>query len=161
MVSTRRRQWHPTPVLLPRKSHGWRSVVGYSPWGCKELDTTERIHSLSSLGISNFLEEISSLSHSIVFLFFALSLRKAFLSLLFSLPLASLLSQLFVRPPQTATLPFLHFFPWGLFWPLSPVVSQTSIQSSSGTLSIRSNPLNLFVTFSNCKGFDLGHTWMV
>ena len=29
-----RRQWHPTPVLLPGKSHGWRSLVGYSPWGC-------------------------------------------------------------------------------------------------------------------------------
>ena len=31
---TRRRQWHPTPVLLPGKSHGWRSLVGCSPWGC-------------------------------------------------------------------------------------------------------------------------------
>ena len=39
-----RRQWHPTPVLLPGKSHGWRSLVGYSPWGCEELDTTERLH---------------------------------------------------------------------------------------------------------------------
>ena len=29
-----RRQWHPTPVLLPGKSHGWRSLVGCSPWGC-------------------------------------------------------------------------------------------------------------------------------
>ena len=29
----RRRQWHPTPVLLPGKSHGWRSLIGYSPWG--------------------------------------------------------------------------------------------------------------------------------
>ena len=28
-----RRQWHPTPVPLPRKSHGWRSLVGCSPWG--------------------------------------------------------------------------------------------------------------------------------
>ena len=28
-----RRQWHPTPVLLPGKSHGWRSLVGSSPWG--------------------------------------------------------------------------------------------------------------------------------
>ena len=28
------RQWHPTPVVLPGKSHGWRSLVGYSPWGC-------------------------------------------------------------------------------------------------------------------------------
>ena len=31
----RRRQWHPTPVLLPGKSHGWRSLVGCSPWGCE------------------------------------------------------------------------------------------------------------------------------
>ena len=36
-----RRQWHPTPVLLPGKSHGWRSLVGCSPWGCEESDTTE------------------------------------------------------------------------------------------------------------------------
>ena len=34
----------PTPVLLPGKSHGQRSLVGYSPWGCKELDTTEWLH---------------------------------------------------------------------------------------------------------------------
>ena len=31
---SQRRQWHPTPVLLPGKSHGWRSLVGCSPWGC-------------------------------------------------------------------------------------------------------------------------------
>ena len=36
----RRRWWHPTPVLLPGKSHGWESLVGCSPWGRKELDTT-------------------------------------------------------------------------------------------------------------------------
>ena len=39
-----RRQWHPTPVLLPRKSHWWRSLVGCGPWGRWELDTTERLH---------------------------------------------------------------------------------------------------------------------
>ena len=38
-----RRRWHPTPVLLPGKSHGWRSLVGCSPWGREELDTTERL----------------------------------------------------------------------------------------------------------------------
>ena len=107
-----RRQWHPTPVLLPGKSHGRRSLVGCSPWGRKESDTTERLHfhfSLSCIGegngnplqcsslenardrgtwwaalygvtqsqtrlkrlsISNFLEEIFRLSHSIVFLYF-------------------------------------------------------------------------------------------
>ena len=33
-----------TPVFLPGKSHGWSSLVGYSPWGCKESDTTEQLH---------------------------------------------------------------------------------------------------------------------
>ena len=37
----RRRQWQPTPVLLPGKSHGRRSLVGCSPWGCTEMDMTE------------------------------------------------------------------------------------------------------------------------
>ena len=38
-----RRKWQPTPVLLPGKSHGWRILVGYRPWGRKESDTTEQI----------------------------------------------------------------------------------------------------------------------
>ena len=37
-------QWQPTPVLLPGKSHGWRSPVGYSPRGRKESDTTDRLN---------------------------------------------------------------------------------------------------------------------
>ena len=40
-----------TPVFLPGKSHGQRSLVGYSPWGCKELDTTERTHTNSQVDI--------------------------------------------------------------------------------------------------------------
>ena len=51
-----RRRWHPTPVLLPRKSHGRRSQVGCSPWGREESDTTERLHfhfSLSCIGEGN------------------------------------------------------------------------------------------------------------
>ena len=43
-VEKQRRQWQPTPVLLPGKSHGWRSLVGCSPRGRKESDTTERLH---------------------------------------------------------------------------------------------------------------------
>ena len=35
-----RREWQPTPVFLPREFHGQRSLVGYSPWGHKESDTT-------------------------------------------------------------------------------------------------------------------------
>ena len=52
----RRRQWEPTPVLLPGKSHGWRSLVGCSPWSHEESDTTEQLHfhfSLSFIGEGN------------------------------------------------------------------------------------------------------------
>ena len=51
-----RRQRHPTPALLPGKSHGQRSLVGCSPWGHEESDTTERLHfhfSLSCIGEGN------------------------------------------------------------------------------------------------------------
>ena len=41
---SQRRQWHPTPVRLPGKSQGQRSLVGCSPWGCYESDTTEQLH---------------------------------------------------------------------------------------------------------------------
>ena len=49
-------QWHPTPVLLPGKSHGQRSLLGCSPWGCKESDSTSWLHfhfSLSCIGEGN------------------------------------------------------------------------------------------------------------
>ena len=38
-----RRKWQPTPILLPGKNHGQRSLVGYSPWGHKESDATEQL----------------------------------------------------------------------------------------------------------------------
>ena len=52
----RRRQWQPTPLLLPGKSHGWRSLVGCSPWGLEESDMAERLQfhfSLSCIGAGN------------------------------------------------------------------------------------------------------------
>ena len=51
-----RRHWWPTPVFLPGKSHGQRSLVGCSPWGPKESDMTERLHfhfSLSCIAEGN------------------------------------------------------------------------------------------------------------
>ena len=48
--------WQPTPVLLPGKSHGQRSLVGFSPWGCEESEMTEQLHfhsSLSCIGEGN------------------------------------------------------------------------------------------------------------
>ena len=49
-------KWHPTPLLLPGKSHGQRNLVGCSPWGREESDATERLHfhfSLSCIGEGN------------------------------------------------------------------------------------------------------------
>ena len=90
-----------------------------------------------SLGISNFLEEISSLSHSVLFLYlFSLIAEEDFLIsscsslelciqmlifFLFSLVSPLFFSQLFVRPPQTAILLFCISFPCGWSWSLSPV----------------------------------------
>ena len=54
------------PVLLPGESHGQRSLVGYSPWGCKESDTTERL-SLSLLALSVSFQTVEILSHSLLF----------------------------------------------------------------------------------------------
>ena len=51
-----RRRWQPTPLLLPGKSHGRRSLVGCGPWGHEESDTTEGLHfhfSLSFIGEGN------------------------------------------------------------------------------------------------------------
>ena len=41
---SRRRQWQPTPLLLPGKSYGQRSLAGYSPWSPKELNVTEHTY---------------------------------------------------------------------------------------------------------------------
>ena len=114
-----------------------------------------------SLGISNFLEEISSLSHSIVFLyFFALIPEEGFLiSPCHSLELCtqmgisflftSLLFTAICKACSDSHFAFLHFFFLGLVLiPVSCTMPQTSVHSSSGILSIRANP---FISFDNCK----------
>ena len=133
----------------------------------------------NSLGISNFLKEISSLSHSIVLLYFFLhwSLRKAFLSLLdilwnsafkwvnfsFSpLLLASLLFTGICKSSSDNRFAFLHFFFLGMVLILVYcTMSWTSIHSSSGILSDLIPWIYLSLPLYSCKGFDLGHTWMV
>ena len=114
-----------------------------------------------SLGISNFLEEISSLSHSVVFLYyFALIAEEGFLispcyslelciqmliSFLFSSAIASLLFTAIYKVSSDNHFAFLHFFSMGMVLiPVSCTMSRTSVHSSSGTLSIRSSLLNLF-----------------
>ena len=61
----RRRQWHPAPVLLPGKSHGWRSLVGCRLWGHTELDTLKRLSSSSRVWLLIKEESISSVDFEV------------------------------------------------------------------------------------------------
>ena len=127
------------------------------------------------LGISNFLEEISSLSHSVVFLyFFALITEEGFLisscyslelciqmfiSFLFSFAFASLIFSAICKASSDNHFVFLHFFFLGMVLMTTPcTMLWIPLHISSGTLSIRSNPLNLSLPLYNFKEFDLGHT---
>ena len=63
-----RRKWQPTPVFLPGKFHGWRNLLGYSPWGCKESDKwlTAIVHGVAKSQTSDllfFLKWATSLFH--------------------------------------------------------------------------------------------------
>ena len=110
-----------------------------------------------SLGISNFLEKISSLSHSVVFLnFFALIAEEGFLisscyslelciqmliSLLFSFAFRFSSFHSYFKASPDSHFAFLHLFSMGVVLiPVSCTMSRTSFHSSSGTLSIRSRP---------------------
>ena len=131
-----------------------------------------------SLGFSNFLEEISSLSHSIVFLyFFALITEEGFLiSPWYSLELCIQMGISFLFSFAFCFASF-HSYLWGLLRqsfcffaflfmemvliPVSCTMSWTSIHSSSGTLSDLIHWIYLPLLLYNCKGFDLGYTWRV
>ena len=129
-----------------------------------------------SLGTSNYLEEISDLSHSIIFLcFFALITEEGFLlslccslelciqmgiSFLFSFAFRVFFSQLFVRPAQTTILPFCISFSWGWFWspPSVQCYEPPSIVLQALCLSDLIPWICLLLLLYNHKGFDLGHT---
>ena len=128
-----------------------------------------------TLGISNFLEEISSICHSIVFLyFFALFSYSFLISSCYSLELCIqfgifcflfcllLLFSAICKASSDNHFAFLHFFFFGMVLvTASCTMLQASFHSSSGTMSIRSNPLSLFSpALYNHKGFQLGHTCM-
>ena len=132
-----------------------------------------------SLGTSNFLEEISSLSHSIVFLYFFTSITEEgflvssyysfelclqmLISFLFSFAFSFFLFSAICKASSDNHFAFLHFFSLGMVLiTASYRMSRNSVHSSSETLSIRSNPL-IYLSFPlwNCKIFDLDHTWIV
>ena len=123
-----------------------------------------------SLDLSNFLEEIPSLSHSIVFLyFFALLITPCYSLKLHSdgyifpfLLCLSLLffSPLFVRPPQTTILSFCISFPWVWSCSMSPVQCHepTFIVHHALCLSYLVPYIYFSLPLYSHKGFDLGHT---
>ena len=126
-----------------------------------------------SLGISNFLKEISSLSHSIVFLyFFALITEEESLlffgtlhsnGYIFPFLLCLLLfffSYLFVRPPQTTILCFCISFSWGWSQYLPPIQCQKSLSIFLQALCLSDLIpwIYLSLPLYNCKGLDLCHT---
>ena len=123
----------------------------------------------SSLGISNFPEEISSLSHSVIFLyFFAFITEEGFLTLLAILETRQSNGFIFpfllcLSPPQTTILPFCISFSWGFSWSLPPVQchKSPSIIFQALFLSDLIPWIYLPLPLYNRNGFDLGHTWMV
>ena len=163
-------RWVITPSWL---SGSWRSFLySSSAYSCYLfLISSASVRSIPFLSfivpIFASLVSLIFLKRSLVFpilLFSSIclhwSLRKAFLSLCYSLelciqmiylsfssfPFTSLLSQLFVRPPQTTILPFCISFSWGWSSSLPPIQCDEPPNLRPVTLSIRSNPLNLFVS---------------
>ena len=73
-----RRKWQSTPVFLPGKAHGWRSLAGYSPWGRKESDTTEQLthtHDVSQFSPSLTPDSIGCMSSFNDLLLFDVNLK--------------------------------------------------------------------------------------
>ena len=56
------RKWQPTPVFLSRESHGQRSLAGYSPWGYKDLDTTE-VTARTHVQLNHFVAHLKLIQH--------------------------------------------------------------------------------------------------
>ena len=108
-VFPRRRQWWRTPVLLPRKSHGWRSLVGCSSWGRKESDMTERLHfSLFTFHFHALEKEMAT--HSSI--------------LAWKIPWTEDPGRLQFMGSQRVGHDWatsLHFTPWGWSWSLPPI----------------------------------------
>ena len=173
-------------------SESWRSFLhSSSVCSCYLLISSASVRSIPFLSfiepifawnvplvISNFLEEIFRLSHSIVFLyFFALIIEEGFLispcyslelciqmGFLFLLRLWLLFfSQLFVRSPQATVLPFYLSFSWGRFWSLPTVQCQEPLSIVFQALCLSDLMLWIYLSLPlyNNKEFGLGLTWMI
>ena len=145
-----RRKWQPTPVFLPGESQGWGSLVDCHLWGHTELDMTEAMPQQQQQDDLVFLYFLALISEEgfLISPCFSLELWFRCLYLSFSpLLFASLLFTAICKASSDSHFAFLHLFFLGMVLiPVSCTMSQTSIHSSSDTLTIRSSPLNLFLT---------------
>ena len=77
-----RRKWQPTPVLLSGKCHAQRSLVGYSPWGRRESDTTEQLHFHFLLHYNRIIFDVLYFFLMLIILIFVLLFYKPFMMIL-------------------------------------------------------------------------------
>ena len=172
-------------ITPPWLSELWRSFLySSSVYSChlflissaSVLYYTHFCMNCCSLGISNFPEEISSLFYSIFLYFFALITEEGFISPCYSLELCIQMGIPFLFSFTFSFSSFLSYLLGTLRQPFCPfaflflgdglttascTMLQTSVHSSSGTLSDLIPWNYLSHPLYNCKGFDLGHTWMV
>ena len=80
-----RSEWQPTPVLLSEESHGWRSLVGYSPRGPKESGETEQLstHARTGLKVRNLGKRLASVQTSLSRGYWSVSLEQPLIALLY------------------------------------------------------------------------------
>ena len=164
-------------VVMILKAHlSSHSRMSGSRWVTTPLCSS--LHEIVPLVSPIFLDEISNLSHSIVFLYcFALITEESFLmsphyslelciqigiSFLFSLPFASLLFSAICKASSDNHFVFLNYFFLGMILiPATCTMSRSSTLNSSGTLSDLSLESVCYFHYIKRKWFDLGHTWMV
>jgi len=77
---TELRKWQPTPVFLPEKFHGLRSLMGYSPWCCKEWDVTEQAHMLFSTSFNYECSQQMTVTWSVLWLLSSIGTMSIFIS---------------------------------------------------------------------------------
>ena len=127
-----KRAWQPTPVFFPEESHGQRSLVGYNPWGSKELDMTEWLSTAHSTGIWKWLQfsSVQSLSHVQLFATPWIAAHQASLSITNSRNSLKIMSIEWVMPSSHLILchPLLL---------LPPILPSIRVFSNESTLRMR------------------------
>ena len=156
-----RREWQSIPVFLPGKSHGWRSLLGYSPWGAKSWTRLSNFTSIFTFTFSHSIVSDSATPRTEAF--------QAFLSFTISQSLLKLISIVLVMPfnhlilcysllPLPLVFPSIRVFSnesalrirWPKYWSFSFSISPSS--EYSGLISFRIDWFDLLAVQGTLKG---------